>query len=273
MSTCPIPTLLIACLILGLPARAEAPADAVDAPLQLPGLIWEDALGVATSPWRCSPEDWGQFALGAAAVVGTALVLDHPVQKALQRGNTPALTRTANDLARFGNPYSFLIAGGFYATGYLMEDRELQAAGTDAIASLVVATAILVPLKYAFGRADPSEDLGNHSFKPLSSQDSFPSGHTTWAFTAAAAITEHYSEPWMQVTAYGLATLVGMARLEQNVHWTSDVLAGALIGTAVGKAVTGLNQKRRFGAHNQVHFTAEPQFGIGYQGLRMSLVF
>jgi membrane-associated phospholipid phosphatase len=266
-------TLIVSLLITGLPIFAQAPAERVDAPMQFPALVWEDGVGVASSPWRCSPEDWTQVALAAGAVVGTALILDHPIQRALQRHDSASLHRWADNLAPIGNTYSFVIAGGLFAAGYLGQDGEAQAAGADALSSLIVATAVLVPFKYGFGRATPADGEGNSSFKPFSSQDSFPSGHTTWAFTAAAAITEHYTEPWVQVTAYGLATLVGLARLEQNQHWTSDVLAGAILGTTLGKLVTRLNQRKRFGQQGQYQFTIDPQLGMGYQGVRMALKF
>lgn len=282
----PIPkvrTLFALCLAAGLPCLAagdpgpagpvQAPASPVDAPLQLPLLVWEDGIGVASAPWRASEEDWHHVALGAAAVLGTALLLDRPVQKALQRHDSPSLHRWADHLAPIGNTYSFLFAGGLYAAGYLGKDGEVQAAGADTLSSLLVATAVLVPLKYGFGRATPADDLGASSFKPFSSRDSFPSGHTAWAFAAAAAFTEHYSEPWVQAAAYGLAGLVGLSRLEQNQHWASDVLAGALVGTTVGKLVPHLNQRKRFGSQAKYRFTMEPQLGLGYQGVRMALVF
>ena len=281
-------TLFALCLAAGLPCLAagspaagspaagslgEAPASPVDAPLQLPLLVWEDGIGVASAPWRASDEDWTHVALGAAAVLGTALILDRPIQKSIQRQDNPSLHRWADHLAPIGNTYSFLVAGGLYAAGYFGKDGEMQAAGADTLSSLIVATVILVPLKYGFGRATPADGLGASAFKPLSSHDSFPSGHTTWAFAAASALTEHYSEPWMQATAYGLATLVGLARLEQNQHWASDVLAGALVGTTVGKLVPRLNQRKRFGQQAQYRFTLEPELGLGYQGVRMALVF
>ena len=286
-------TLLALCLAAGLPSLAAAspaasspPADSqaagspaltppspVDAPLHLPLLAWEDGIGVASAPWRASSEDWEHVALGAAAVLGTALLLDRPIQKALQRHDSPSLHRWADHLAPIGNTYSFLFAGGLYAAGYLGKDGDLQAAGADTLSSLLVATAVLVPLKYGFGRATPADNLGDSSFKPFSSRDSFPSGHTTWAFAAASAFTEHYSEPWIQVTAYGLATVVGLARLEQNQHWASDVLAGALVGTTVGKLVPHLNQRKRFGQQGRFKFSMEPELGLGYQGVRMALVF
>jgi len=39
--------------------------------------------------------------------------------------------------------------------------------------------------------------------------------------------------------------MVGYARLLDKRHWTSDVLAGAAIGTFVGKTVVQFNQKHR----------------------------
>jgi membrane-associated phospholipid phosphatase len=266
-------SMLGAGLLAASPVLGQAPAESVDAPSQLPLLVWEDATGAATAPWRCSSDDWTQVAIGAGAVLGTALLLDRPIQRSLQRHDSSSLHHLADHIAPIGNEYSFIVAAGFYAAGYLNHDSEAQAAGADAFSSLLVATVALVPLKYGFGRATPNDGLGSDSFKPLSSRDSFPSGHTTWAFTAAAAFTEHYSEPWVQVTAYGLAGLVGLARLEQNQHWTSDVVAGALLGTTIGKVVTRLNQHKRFGQHDQVRFSLEPELGMGYQGIRMALKF
>lgn len=274
------PKLLSVCLLTAGPAFAQAPSahplekNSIDLPLQLPGLVLDDAVGTVSSPWRWDSGDWSRLALGTAAVVGTAILLDRPVQKAILRNGSESLTRWSNNLAPIGNQYSFLAAGGFYAYGLLARNDEVRATGADTLAAMAVAGLALIPLKYGVGRARPDANLGDRSFKPLgTNRDSFPSGHTTFAFTAAAAITEHYPETWVQVTAYGLATLTGLARVEQNVHWTSDVLAGALIGTTIGKLVTRMNQRRRFGQQSKVRFVLEPDLALGYQGLRAGLVF
>ena len=78
---------------------AQAPVAAIDAPLQLPLLVWEDGIGVASAPWRASEEDWHHVAMGAAAVLGTALLLDRPIQKALQRHDSPSLPEPISPLA------------------------------------------------------------------------------------------------------------------------------------------------------------------------------
>jgi membrane-associated phospholipid phosphatase len=70
---------------------------------------------------------------------------------------------------------------------------------------------------------------------------SFPSGHATTAFAAAAAVTDETTLWWPESTwivgpiMYGGATLVAVSRMYNNRHWASDVAVGALIGTFAGK--------------------------------------
>ncbi|HEX6159043.1 MAG TPA: phosphatase PAP2 family protein [Thermoanaerobaculia bacterium] len=76
--------------------------------------------------------------------------------------------------------------------------------------------------------------------------DSFPSNHATQAFAVATVIARHYEERrWVRWLAYGVATGVGFARIYHDDHHTSDVIAGAAIGTFVGHTVVTTNQKWR----------------------------
>ena len=64
---------------------------------------------------------------------------------------------------------------------------------------------------------------------------SFPSGHATTAFAAAAVVGALY--PRLRIPVYGLAALVGLSRVYLGVHYTLDVLAGAALGIALGLGV------------------------------------
>ena len=67
---------------------------------------------------------------------------------------------------------------------------------------------------------------------------SFPSGHTTVAFAAATVFaTEYRDKPIIPVIAYTAATLIGLSRITENKHWTTDVIAGAALGFLQGKNV------------------------------------
>jgi membrane-associated phospholipid phosphatase len=69
---------------------------------------------------------------------------------------------------------------------------------------------------------------------------SFPSGHTTSAFAAAAAAPRRsgflgkQSKPIVGTVLFGAAGIVGMSRMYNNAHWASDVAVGAAIGSFVG---------------------------------------
>lgn len=70
---------------------------------------------------------------------------------------------------------------------------------------------------------------GIDSERPNGGGQSFPSGHTSIAFTGAEFIRKEYGWPW-GIPAYAAASFVGWSRVESRNHWTVDVLAGAAIG-------------------------------------------
>ena len=91
---------------------------------------------------------------------------------------------------------------------------------------------ITVSMKRAFGRERPNG----------SCCDSFPSGHTSHSFTMASIANELYGKN-IGLISYGLATLVAVSRMNDNKHYLSDVIFGAGLGTAVGRAFAKNYQK------------------------------
>ncbi len=61
---------------------------------------------------------------------------------------------------------------------------------------------------------------------------SFPSNHTGGAFALATSLSLNYPEWYIIAPAYLWATAVGYSRLQLGVHYPSDVIAGAIIGSA-----------------------------------------
>jgi membrane-associated phospholipid phosphatase len=74
--------------------------------------------------------------------------------------------------------------------------------------------------------------------RPDESNDkSFPSGHTSSSFAAAATL--HKRHGWeVGVPAHIVATFVGVARVKADKHFVHDVIAGAVIGEAAGWLLT-----------------------------------
>ena len=67
-----------------------------------------------------------------------------------------------------------------------------------------------------------------------SDMNSFPSGHTTAAFAFGVALCAVLPQKWAKAAALIAAALMGFSRLYVGVHFPTDVLAGAVIGTACG---------------------------------------
>lgn len=75
---------------------------------------------------------------------------------------------------------------------------------------------------------------------PVEENLSFFSGDTAWAFSLAASSTTlsalhgYPSTTWLGVGTGFLAGTAGVLRIAADMHWATDVLAGAVVGTGVG---------------------------------------
>ena len=107
---------------------------------------------------------------------------------------------------------------------------------------------------------------------------SFPSGHTTTAFVAAEFLHQEYKNQsvWISVGGYGTAAFVGIARVYNNKHWVSDVVAGAGVGILSTKLVywTYPYLKKAFGKKDKPLQTfVFPEYGNGKLCLYLSHSF
>jgi undecaprenyl-diphosphatase len=103
------------------------------------------------------------------------------------------------------------------------------------VATLAAST-VVTPLKDLFGRDRPPDaQPGLDSLVAVPENASFPSGHSATAFAAATAIA--LISPRMRPYALAIAAGVALSRVYLRVHYPLDVLAGALLGVAVGALV------------------------------------
>ncbi|MBN2237816.1 MAG: phosphatase PAP2 family protein [Bacteroidales bacterium] len=75
--------------------------------------------------------------------------------------------------------------------------------------------------------------------RPDGTMHSFPSGHTSFAFTNAAVLYQefHQTSKPIAYSGYAFALTTGTFRVLNNKHWVSDVLVGAGIGVIVTEFV------------------------------------
>jgi membrane-associated phospholipid phosphatase len=116
---------------------------------------------------------------------------------------------------------------GTYAIGRMLDAPKASHLGMDLLRSQILAESIVEPLKFAVGRERP--DQSNHQ--------SFPSGHSAVTFAAATVLERHLG--WKRAAlGYVIASYVASSRLHDNVHYVSDVVFGAAVGTIAGRTVT-----------------------------------
>jgi membrane-associated phospholipid phosphatase len=229
-------------LLLGLSSIAQAS----ELTKPYPELLLDDIQHVLTEPARWQSTEWQTFGWASFAVVATAAIIDAPLRDEMRR---QPKDNSFMNIERFGAEYSVGVVAGFYLVGNLVENEKAVSVAQDSLTASIIASGLITPaIKIAAGRSRPYEDLGTNNFKSLGADNpnsSFPSGHTTEAFALASVISSHYEEIWIKVTAYTVASLVGIARTYHDAHFASDVLAGAFIGNWVGLSVVSYHQQKQ----------------------------
>jgi undecaprenyl-diphosphatase len=106
-----------------------------------------------------------------------------------------------------------------------------------AAASAAAALAIGALLSHLVDRARPfvADPGGVHQFTHHAADAGFPSDHATASFAIATAIVLR-NRRW-GIVALALATVLALTRVALGVHWPSDVLAGAALGSATALAL------------------------------------
>jgi membrane-associated phospholipid phosphatase len=216
------------CLPLAHPVAAKSASDYLD-----------DGKEYVLAPLHWSSDQW-QWAAGAATSVAAAYAFDGRIRQHFADARA-APHGDPHDL-RDAAPVIALTLGAF-AAGALGRDESTRT-GTDMLEAVGLGTLSSFALKMAAGRVRPDATTEHAQWR--GGGDSFPSGHVTAAFAAAEVFAEHRPEgEWRwRFLAYSLASATAYGRLQSNMHWASDVVAGAALGIATGRFVAGHEQEK-----------------------------
>jgi hypothetical protein len=179
-------------------------------------------------------------------------------------------------IENFGDLWGVVgVIGASEAFGFLAADDGWKRIGIDAGEASAISALLTATLKEVVGRERPNRGNGPFRFRPFSGNASFPSGHSTEAFALAATVSEHFEDNfWVALPAYGLASLVPLARTRANDHFLSDVFVGAAIGTSTAKTIVDLELDRvRAEQNRSFRASITPMLVGGVPGLGLQVSF
>jgi decaprenylphosphoryl-5-phosphoribose phosphatase len=142
-------------------------------------------------------------------------------------GHARGVERAVGAYSRTGEHAACWLALGLAGAG-LAREPERRKSWLRGVRIIVGAYAANYAVKVAVRRRRP-ELPGLEPLTPTVSRLSFPSAHATSSFAAALAYRRVAPAPAL----YAAATAFALSRPYLGVHYPSDVLAGALLGTAV----------------------------------------
>lgn len=155
------------------------------------------------------------------------------------------------------------------------------------VGALQGATNVLVSRERPFGPGCGQGELPSDAIDCKNSfhYRSFFSGHSAFSFTGAALVCVHHMEnellgpPWDALSCaggYAVAATTATFRVVADVHYASDILLGAAVGTLVGYSVPLLHYRKVVGSSGSASTSAPTQLkvnlvpspgGIGLMGV------
>ena len=188
----------------------------------------------------------GRTQLAWQAVSGTmlaaSLLLDERLRAVALANHSRTLDRIAAGADVLGTARNMVPAlAATYVTSRLFGKRAFAEATFHVAVSYLAADAIESTLKPIVGRVRPSEGREPLTFRPFAANGdfhSFPSAHVVHVASVAAASALEMDRPWAFALAGAAMLYVGAQRVYRDQHWSSDVVASAILSTEIAHVVT-----------------------------------
>ena len=188
------------------------------------------------------------------ALFSSAQNFEQRILENLSEHRTPGMTHFMQGVSNTTAYIAIATPVTFFIIASANHNNEMKQKSFVIAGSLFVSTVVTEGLKYIVNRPRPStkdsliipaSDMGSPSF---------PSGHTSDAFANATAISLAYPKWYVIAPSFLWAGTVGFSRMYLGVHYPSDVLAGAIIGSGSAWLTYKINKwlRKKYQKHSLI---------------------
>lgn len=221
-------------LSVGFAAHAQTPSPNPSLESEFFKNILKDQKAIWTGPFRLERKDTKWLiagGVGFGALITTDRITGDEIAE-FDRG-----IKTSRIVSEAGSTYGVAaVAASLYIFGRSKGNTRARETGILAAQAAIDSVLVSSALKITSQRARPSAIRERSEF--FDGGSSFPSGHSIQAWSVATVIAHEYHDNHkVQVAAYGLASVVSVARFTAGKHYISDVLVGSALGYAIGRYV------------------------------------
>ena len=169
--------------------------------------------------------------------------LDIDLLRKINLERNPALDPTfkfvTNSVAPIGLGAPLIVT----SIGFIQKDNTLKNKGYYIGATLLTSAVLTTTLKFAIDRDRPFVTYPDIQKLTGAGSPSFPSGHTSEAFATATSLSLAFPKWYVIAPSFLWAGAAGYSRMHLGVHYPTDVLVGALIGSGSAWLCHELNKR------------------------------
>jgi membrane-associated phospholipid phosphatase len=169
--------------------------------------------------------------------------LDIDLLRKINLERNPALDPTFKFVTNSVSPLGLGAPLIVTSLGFIQNDKSLKNKGYYIGATLLTSTVLTTTLKFAIDRDRPFVTYPDIQKLTSAGSPSFPSGHTSEAFATATSLSLAFPKWYVIAPSFLWASAAGYSRMHLGVHYPSDVLVGALIGSGSAWLCHELNKR------------------------------
>ena len=170
------------------------------------------------------------------AALALLFFLDQSIRVFISSIRTDPVVNIMGLISDFGSwGYLSVVTLALWGFGSTRKNKKLKIAGAYGLSSILTSRLMVEILKRLIGRPRPAvfDSEGLHVGPTISwGYDSFPSGHAASSFAFAYMLSRVY--PGRGYLFFSGAAIISFSRIYLDVHYSSDIFAGGLLGLFSG---------------------------------------